>query len=718
MRAACSTGTYKLWGSFYAAWKRYSSTHLVGYDFSAKPCLAARIRQAGAKFDGRPLQIGDYVCRKSDWSTKVGLLKHVDKHNTALVHYIHYNCYLDEEFCPLSDLERAIATCSIESTSLEVPIFSGSLEEATEKLYSSVREAVLKFIFQETSGTPPPLPACLVLYHDSRSQIDGPRPAGWAMNAKKKAKRKVEVRCLRSNVEMILPRKQVRPIPTNVMKKLQAFWAELGCRRPSLPLAEAFLPTDEAIEVKHCHTLSIHWPSDLLLPFKDKVFILGLPRYFRRPLKAICQQHHEIRLLELADGRGWVADWIRPAQIGEYVCRKSDSTKVGLLKDVDASSNAQIHYTCGLHETSPLADLKRAVATFRVSSPRLQVPVFSGSPEEAAQKLHVSIREAVLEFITGERRQPNPGELVCCHDVNQTGPGQVGWAIVNGYIKEGNAVVQCLRSGVETDMPRAQVWPMGQKRRHALTNFWQQLGRQQPNFSSAEAFLSQYEAIEVNQCRTVSLHWPNDLVPPCLPDIGVRLPVACGELEALSQQHHEIRLLKLADGRGWVPDWPNSFQAALCRFAKADETFENLRYLRKACVQSLLDFRRATSELKSLKAIEDALSSHVATAYSRSFSFTPADYGERGGFPYFKPCGWRRTARAATKEFLQEWPVAYHGTSLERAVLIFAEKFIWDPAYVHGNRHGQAQCGWTSHAVHDAQATDGCSGEPFFRFYK
>ena len=51
-------------------------------------------------------------------------------------------------------------------------------------------------------------------------------------------------------------------------------------------------------------------------------------------------------------------------------------------------------------------------------------------------------------------------------------------------------------------------------------------------------------------------------------------------------------------------------------------------------------------------------------------------------------------------------------------VLIFAEKFIWDPAYVHGNRHGQAQCGWTSHAVHDAQATDGCSGEPFFRFYK
>ncbi|CAE6915792.1 osm1 [Symbiodinium sp. CCMP2592] len=50
--------------------------------------------------------------------------------------------------------------------------------------------------------------------------------------------------------------------------------------------------------------------------------------------------------------------------------------------------------------------------------------------------------------------------------------------------------------------------------------------------------------------------------------------------------------------------------------------------------------------------------------FTRVYSFNPAYYGERGGHPYFKPCGWRRCSLAIDKfEQYSDWCIAYHGTS-------------------------------------------------------
>eukprot|EP00928_Gymnodinium_smaydae_P081205 TRINITY_DN64761_c0_g1_i1.p1 TRINITY_DN64761_c0_g1~~TRINITY_DN64761_c0_g1_i1.p1 ORF type:complete len:601 (-),score=24.66 TRINITY_DN64761_c0_g1_i1:44-1846(-) len=62
---------------------------------------------------------------------------------------------------------------------------------------------------------------------------------------------------------------------------------------------------------------------------------------------------------------------------------------------------------------------------------------------------------------------------------------------------------------------------------------------------------------------------------------------------------------------------------------------------------------------------------------SRIYSLQDADYGLRGGRPYFKPCGWVRFAIGGkTQERLfrlQNWCVAYHGTSLKSSIKILVE---------------------------------------------
>lgn len=50
--------------------------------------------------------------------------------------------------------------------------------------------------------------------------------------------------------------------------------------------------------------------------------------------------------------------------------------------------------------------------------------------------------------------------------------------------------------------------------------------------------------------------------------------------------------------------------------------------------------------------------------HSRAFSLTPASYGDRGGRPYIKPCGWLRySLRVDRFDEVKDWCVAYHGTA-------------------------------------------------------
>ncbi|CAE7939256.1 HERC1 [Symbiodinium sp. KB8] len=57
--------------------------------------------------------------------------------------------------------------------------------------------------------------------------------------------------------------------------------------------------------------------------------------------------------------------------------------------------------------------------------------------------------------------------------------------------------------------------------------------------------------------------------------------------------------------------------------------------------------------------------------FTRLYSFNPACYGQRGGYPYFKPCGWRRCSLAIDKfEEYSGWCIAYHGTSCQNVASI------------------------------------------------
>lgn len=76
--------------------------------------------------------------------------------------------------------------------------------------------------------------------------------------------------------------------------------------------------------------------------------------------------------------------------------------------------------------------------------------------------------------------------------------------------------------------------------------------------------------------------------------------------------------------------------------------------------------------------------------HSRIYSLSgERTYGNRGGMRYFKPVGWARFAIRAKKKLLQDWPVAYHGTTVVKAVRIMAEG-LQQPAGWQDVAHGQA----------------------------
>ncbi len=67
--------------------------------------------------------------------------------------------------------------------------------------------------------------------------------------------------------------------------------------------------------------------------------------------------------------------------------------------------------------------------------------------------------------------------------------------------------------------------------------------------------------------------------------------------------------------------------------------------------------------------------------YTRLYSLEEKDYGMRGAFPYFKPCGWVRFALEVPREVFQDdWPIAYHGTKVECVPSILAKGLTGEKA--------------------------------------
>ena len=60
------------------------------------------------------------------------------------------------------------------------------------------------------------------------------------------------------------------------------------------------------------------------------------------------------------------------------------------------------------------------------------------------------------------------------------------------------------------------------------------------------------------------------------------------------------------------------------------------------------------------------------SSFNRVYSSVPRNYGDRGGFPYFKPCQWVRYG-VRVEDFhakYRGWQVCYHGTRIETATAI------------------------------------------------
>merc|ERR1712046_33024 len=66
------------------------------------------------------------------------------------------------------------------------------------------------------------------------------------------------------------------------------------------------------------------------------------------------------------------------------------------------------------------------------------------------------------------------------------------------------------------------------------------------------------------------------------------------------------------------------------------------------------------------------------------------NYGDRGGAPYVKPCGWLKFAVQADKEKLKHWQVAYHGSDWEAAAQILVSGLKNPGTDAVKRKHGQA----------------------------
>lgn len=77
--------------------------------------------------------------------------------------------------------------------------------------------------------------------------------------------------------------------------------------------------------------------------------------------------------------------------------------------------------------------------------------------------------------------------------------------------------------------------------------------------------------------------------------------------------------------------------------------------------------------------------------FSRYYSWEDADYGHRGGYPYYKPKGWMRMGVAAAGfQECKDWCVAYHGTKVKSVVGILMQGLQRPGEGGVKVRHGQA----------------------------
>jgi len=100
--------------------------------------------------------------------------------------------------------------------------------------------------------------------------------------------------------------------------------------------------------------------------------------------------------------------------------------------------------------------------------------------------------------------------------------------------------------------------------------------------------------------------------------------------------------------------------------------------------------RRPSSRLGKHVSLALELNRKLSASHSRIFSLKPAFYGNRGGKPYFKPCGWARFAiQCNSMRVAHDWCVAYHGTTLVKGMWILAEG-LQRPDLSSDVAHGQA----------------------------
>lgn len=130
--------------------------------------------------------------------------------------------------------------------------------------------------------------------------------------------------------------------------------------------------------------------------------------------------------------------------------------------------------------------------------------------------------------------------------------------------------------------------------------------------------------------------------------------------------------------------------------------------------------KRSSSTLSGPDEITNLINNKLAHKYSRCFSQQPSQYGERGGHPYFKPTGWVRFAVCNKQGFPCDWPVAYHGTALARAIRILCEGLLRPSSHgdvAHGQAHSRSGCSiylspsaeYAAHPVYAALAEVGPS---------
>ena len=149
---------------------------------------------------------------------------------------------------------------------------------------------------------------------------------------------------------------------------------------------------------------------------------------------------------------------------------------------------------------------------------------------------------------------------------------------------------------------------------------------------------------------------------------AMRAAVACGASNvAIEAAHHRIEELTERSSGLQAQSVVHQFSAAL-----AVGRSERHNLLAELLAEALL--QNSNTEISELlrKMKNDGL---FSSKYSRLYSLDSANYGMRGGKPYYKPSGWLRYAIRQNnfEQTYRNWSVAYHGTTSDRMTSILQQ---------------------------------------------